>query len=212
MQDTTTGTQDSQLNAKAPGAEGNAPQEATFTKAQLEEAIQKDRIARGRDEKAFSDRESKLKEREDYYARLQREQEEKEDESARKNGTIADLQAKRKADEERRKINEDRATLDAEKAAHAEKIKKAEEHEHENMILRAATTSGIDPATLKSDCAEFGFTTEAQITRYAEKLKGTAAKPPLHVDSNKGSGGNTKIGDLPPKERTKAADALLRKK
>ncbi len=215
MKDTTTDEKDTQQNAKAPESDGNAPEVETFTKAQLDEAIQKDRIARGREEKALKEREARVTSWEQEQAERKRRDEEAEEEKLRSNpDALKAMQERRKINAEAERIKAERAALEQDKTSHAERLTRAEKVEQELNVWKAAQTSGVDANALMEKCAKFKLTAEEDIKDMAETMAaaGGEKKPELHVDSSKGKGGKLKLGDLPPKDRVNAADQALRKK
>jgi len=190
--------QDSSLNGDTSGDAGGNTSSETYTKAQLDEAVVKarsDALAKaGRDAKALEAREVSIAEQEKKHQQWQREQEEAEAEKYR------DDPEGMKSLQEKRRQKQEREALDADKAAHAEKLTRADELELEVNVWKAAQSKGIDASELKDVCAELGLKTEAQINRQAE-IMGKAAKPDtLKVDSNRGIGGRD-LSNLSPDDK-----------
>jgi colicin import membrane protein len=199
--DTTTGKQDSQLEAKAPGAEGNAPP-VTFTQAQLEEAIQKDRIARGRDEKALKEREAKIAAAEAREAEAKRKADEAEEDKLRdKPNDLKAYRDRRQAEKDREEAAAIKAAAEAEKAANAAAIAEANALKLELAITKTAAEKGVDAEALKAKCARFNLTKAEDVAEMADTMAAKGTNPAPHFDSNKGSGGAVDWSKKTPAER-----------
>ncbi|OGN90384.1 MAG: hypothetical protein A2158_05685 [Chloroflexi bacterium RBG_13_46_14] len=192
--------QDSHSKSKAPGdGDGTSPEGTTetFTKAQLEEAVkkaeQKARIDAGRDAKSLEQREKAVKEAEERYSAYQRQQEESENEKYRSDPDgLKAIQEKRQRKQERDELTRQKAEVEADKAANAEKLAKADELELELAVWKAAQAKGVDADKLKTKVTKFGLKTEEQILDLAETMA-VAKKEDLRADSNKGIGGSGEL-------------------
>jgi len=129
-----------QKEGQASGSEGGTPQEPlTHTQAQVDEALQKDRIARGRDDKALQAREATVAVKEAEAERIQKERDAEELAAAQGNPLALDaLQLKK-----------DRAELAKSKVEHQADIESAREAKRETEIWHIATKYGVDAETLK---------------------------------------------------------------
>ncbi|MDD5338423.1 MAG: hypothetical protein PHG35_03305 [Dehalococcoidales bacterium] len=136
---------------------------------------------------------------------LRRRQDEKEEAeaSATPDGR-KEWQRKRDLDKREQELKGRIAKQEAKEAEFAEHLKQADESSREVMIQRVAKENALDPATLKSDCEELGFTSEEQVTRYAQKFvkpdPNKPATPPLHLDPNK-PGGKKSFSDMTTDEK-----------
>jgi hypothetical protein len=195
--ETNEGKQDSQQEAKAPDAGGDAPKDETFTKAQVEEMLQKDRIARGRDEKSLKEREAKLDAWEKQQEENRRKAEEAEEEKLRdKPDALKILQERRKLNSEREALNAEKSALEQEKAGHTEKLTEGEKAKRELNVFRTAQAKGVDAEVLLAKCEKFKLTAAEDIAEMADTLAaagGGEKKSELHVDSGKGKGGSGKL-------------------
>ena len=191
--ETNEGKQDSQQGAKAPDAGGDAPEDETFTKAQVEEMLQKDRIARGRDDKSLKEREAKLEAWEKQQEENRRKAEEAEEDKLRdKPDALKILQERRKLNSEREALNAEKAALEQEKAGHTEKLTEGEKAKRELNVFRTAQAKGVDAEVLLAKCEKFKLTAAEDIAEMADTLAaagGGEKKAELHVDSGKGKGG-----------------------
>jgi hypothetical protein len=200
MQDETERTaQDTHPEGQAPGApEGNTPP-ATYTQAQLEEAVAKAvqtaRIKAGRDAKTLETREAALEAREEDLGRREREQEALETENyGRDPEGLKLLQDKRKLKLDRDELARQKSEFEAEKTGHAERLARADEMELELNIWQAARDEGIDAEELQEECALLDLKSGEQVREIAQTLaRGRSAAVNLRVDSNKGSGGGGKL-------------------
>jgi len=198
--------QDSHLEGKAPGeGDGTSPAQEpeTFTKAQFDAAVQKARIDTGREAKARADEalNKSLKEKDDAIGDLQRRIDEIDNEKYRDDPDgLSHLQEKRKLNQEKSELKKQRQEIEDEKAANADKLKRADELEVEITVWKAAQAHTIDADALKAKCQKFNLTTEDQIEEMAQTLAGTGsstdpdAKKTLKADSNRSSGGGNLDG------------------
>lgn len=136
---------------------------------------------------------------------LRRRQEEKEEEEASQTPDgRKEWQKKRDFIKQERELKDRIAKQEAKEAEFAEHLKQADESSREVMIQRVAKENALDPATLKSDCEELGFTSEDQVTRYAQKFAkpdpNKPATPHLHLDPNK-PGGKKSFSDMTTDEK-----------
>lgn len=206
--------QDSHLEDKAPGeGEGTSPggEPETFTKAQLDEAvgkaIQKARIDTGREAKAKHDEalNKALKDKDDEISELTRRIDEIDDEKYRDDPDGKRAREKEKALRDKEKAIAAREKMvEAEKEANADKLKRLNELETENVIIRAAVANHLDINTLTAKCKKLGLATEEQIQEMAETLASTRPPqtPTLDADSNRSSGGD---GQVTPEWAEKAS-------
>ena len=125
----------------AYSSEGGTPQEPlTHTKTQVDEALQKDRIVRGRDDKALQTREDVVAAREAEADRRQGERYAEELATAQGDPVALDaLQLKK-----------EKADLARSKAEHQSEIESARETKREISVWEIATKYGVDAETLKA--------------------------------------------------------------
>ena len=125
-----------QASSSEPGTPKETP---THTQAQVDEALQKDRIYRGRDDKALSDRETAVAAKEAEADRRQAERDAEELEAAQGNpDALSALELKR-----------GKAELARDKAAHKADVDAAADHKRAIAIFEIATKYGVDADALK---------------------------------------------------------------
>jgi len=207
---------------KAPASEdGNTPEPEVFTKAQVDEAIQKDRIQRGRDVKALTDREVGLDAREEAIKaqqaeidEIKRQRDEAELAEARGDPTKMRAYQTRKSREQedvelkaqRDALKKDRAILDRDKAEHEAEVKVARETQLEIEIWKIAEAEGVDPVELKDMMKDFNLTTVEQAKTAAKRLNKkpvdeTTKKPLIPVTGVTSGGPGEKSEEKKLKER-----------
>lgn len=192
--ETNVNAQDSSQNGDTSGNDGGSTSQKTqtFTKSDVEKAVSDALAKAGRTAKDIEKREAEINKRLAAFDDWQKRQEEAEEEAVRGDaGKMADLQAKRKSREEARRIAEEKAALEREKAEHAEKLTRAEQLEQKISVLEAAQKHGLDATVLKEKCEKFGFKTEQQINDFAAELASSAGnRGNLHIDRSE-TRGNT---------------------
>lgn len=196
MDETKETQKDSLPQGKAlEGSEGITPKveaKTHYTEEELNERIQADRIARGRDTKSLSDREATLKaERETIEAEKtkiadwQRQRDETELAEARRDpDKLAAWQKKqtektRDAEFATREVNlkKREADLTKREAEHAAAIQAAQETQLEIDIWEIGAKHGINPVTLKDSMKKLNLTTTEQAETLAKELSGTQKRP-----------------------------------
>jgi len=186
----------------------NEPQ--TFTKEQVEKEIS-DRLATaGRTAKqleekakAFEAREQALRDREEKIVQKEKEAEEKELAGAETDDDRMRIKAKYSLKAENRKLVDERAAFEKERAAHADELRVANDTKKEILIWDIAREAKVDAIYLKDVIEEFNLTTEEQFKAIAKRLKLGVEKSPLRPDSGKTKGGEN--------WRDLSADEKLRK-
>jgi len=195
----------------------------TYTREQVQKLLSDSRAEQGRKHKAELD--LIIRERESFKVKAEGSISELESNKAE----VEKLQAKfdnlasgdpEKFDvaKELKAVREERRQLQAEKRTHGERIKKAERFETEILIQGIAEGyENADAGRLTELCSTLDITTEERIRKVADTLwspKGQEPSmpefPPMKADSGKTSGGSTNLGSLPPRERVKEADRILR--
>lgn len=160
---------------KAPeGSEGNTPKETdakTYTEDQFQEALQKDRIQRGRDDKSLTDRETAVKAREDANKAEQDRKDAAELAEAQKDPDKLAVYQARQAEKNRAKsLAEGEANLARDKAEHEAEIKAAKDTQMEVKIWEIAAEHGVDPVELKDTMKDLNLTTVEQAKAVAKRL------------------------------------------
>ena len=175
MDETEKKAQDTHPEGQAPEASGGNTPPETYTQAQLEEAVdkavQKARIKAGRDAKALEVKDAAIKAREDAIKEREARLEESETEKYRDNPDgLKALQEKRRQKSERDEIARQKAEVEAEKTANAEKLTRADELELELNVYKAAQAQGVDAEELKTKCDKFKLKDEDAILELAETI------------------------------------------
>ena len=234
MGETTLATKgDTQATAQtSQGQDGNTSPQVpeTYTREQVQKLLSDSRAEQGRKHKAELD--LIIRERESFKVKAEGNISELESNKAE----VEKLQAKfdnlasgdpekfdvakelKAVREERRQLQAEKRTLELEKQTHGERIKKAERFETEILIQGIAEGyENADAGRLTELCSTLDITTEERIRKVADTLwspKGQEPSmpefPPMKADSGKTSGGSTNLGSLPPRERVKEADRILR--
>jgi len=86
-------------------------------------------------------------------------------------------------------LKEQQRQLELEREANAEKLRKADELEAENMIISKALEHHVDIGELKAKAQKFNLTTEEQIAELAVTLASSGKKLPPKGDSGLSVGG-----------------------
>ena len=195
----------------------------TYTREQVQKLLSDSRAEQGRKHKAELDliireRESFKVKAEGSISELESNKAEVEKLQAKFDNLASDDPGKFDVAKELKAVREERRQLQAEKRTHGERIKKAERFETEILIQGIAEGyENADAGRLTELCSTLDITTEERIRKVADTLwspKGQEPSmpefPPMKADSGKTSGGSTNLGSLPPRERVKEADRILR--
>lgn len=187
------------LGQKEPSPE-ETPQ--TYTKEELDRALQLDRMKAGRDWKALeTERDNLKKQLENKTSEVTEISTEIEnlkkqiDELASDDPEKVNLVKKlREAEEEKKQAKAERTALESDKQAHQEKVTLAENTLREISIWEISTEyEGGNPVKLKELCDLFQATSEEQIRQAADTLWGKeadkSATPPVKSYSGITSGG-----------------------
>jgi hypothetical protein len=214
---------------KAPtGGDGNTPPEV-YTKAQVEEILQKDRIERGRDVKALSDREATLKAQEDAIKaqqaeidEIKRQKDEAELAEAKSDpAKMRAYQARKSREQEdtdlkaqRDALKKDRAVLERDKAEHEAEVKAARETQMEIKLWEIGEEHGVDPVRLKDGMKRLNLTTVEQAEELAKEMSGTSeTKLSFTPISGVTTGARKSLSSLSPDEKlAKGFEDLNKKK
>ena len=227
MGETTLATKgDTQATAQtSQGQDGNTSPQVpeTYTREQVQKLLSDSRAEQGRKHKAELDliireRESFKVKAEGNISELESNKAEVEKLQAKFDNLASDDPEKFDVAKELKAVREERRQLQAEKRTHGERIKKAERFETEILIQGIAEGyENADAGRLTELCSTLDITTEERIRKVADTLwspKGQEPSmpefPPMKADSGKTSGGSTNLGSLPPRERVKEADRILR--
>lgn len=218
--DTTLTKQDKALPPKdeTPEGKGTTPASTetppegtsqTYTKVEIEKAVQYALMKAGRDWKGLETERDTLKaqilekvtELEDIQAERESLTKQVDDLASGDPDRFDLIKKGRELRERERKYEADLKALEADKQKHGERLTQAEEMEREGTILEVAFDyEGADPIKLSELCEYFKASTEEQIRKVADTLwakKG--GTPPITIDSGITSGG----GELSEKERLK---------
>lgn len=186
-----------QSGKASEGSEETTPKAdaKTYNQEELDKAIQKDRIARGRDAKSIELKEKSLTEREEALKKKEAEREADELEEAKKDpDKLAEYNAK-KADRERSKsLDEREADLARSKAEHEAEIAAAKESQKEVTIWQVASAKNIEPMRLKNLSEKFNVEGKEKLEDLADEIaSGTAETTERKVDSGVTSGGKESL-------------------
>jgi len=167
---------------KAPkGSEGTTPKETeakTYNEDEFQEALQADRIKRGRDDKSLSDREVAVKAREDANKAEQERRDAAELAEAQKDPDRLAVYQSKQAERQRTKKQDERdAAQDKREAEHESEIKAARETQLEIEIWKIASTEGVDPVELKDTMKDLKLTTVEQAKTVAKRLNKKPKEP-----------------------------------
>ena len=181
---------DSLQSGKAPTGEvGTTPTPEVYTKAQLEEAIQKDRIQRGRDTKTLEQRDSAIKAREEAIKAKEEAQESAELEKVKEDpDALAAYKDKKARKKERDELAEERAQLERDKAEHAAEIQAAREAQKEITIWQVASAKNIDPMRLKALSDKFSIEGKEKLEELADEIGSGKTDKQIDVDSGMTAG------------------------
>lgn len=181
------------------GEPGSTPAPETYSKTQVEEAIQKDRIQRGRDAKSFEARETAIKASEDAAKIVQEEKDAAELLAVQSDPDKLAAYNSAKAARERKKVLDNRETAISLREAEAEVTTQANaETELEIGIFEIAKAEDLDPVKLKATMAQLNLTTVEQAKVLAGKLSG---KEPLEPDNAMTAGVRQDWSELSPDEK-----------
>lgn len=164
---------------KAPASGDEiTPEPEVYTKTQLEVALQKDRIDKGRDAKSLEVRETAVKAREDATKAEQERRDAAELAEAQKDpDKLAAYQAG-KADRDRAKgLDEREANLTRDKADHEAEITASKETQREIVIFEIATAKGVDPVRLKTLSDKFNIEGKEKLEELATEIASGKPKP-----------------------------------
>ena len=191
MDETKEAKRDSLQSGKAPTGEGGTtPTPEVYTKAQLEEAIQKDRIQRGRDTKTLEQRDSAIKAREEAIKAKEEAQESAELEKVKEDpDALAAYKDKKARKKERDELAEERAQLERDKAEHAAEIQAAREAQKEITIWQVASAKNIDPMRLKALSDKFSIEGKEKLEELADEIGSGKTDKQIDVDSGMTTGG-----------------------
>ena len=181
---------DSLQSGKAPTGEvGTTPTPEVYTKAQLEEAIQKDRIQRGRDTKSLEQRETSIKAHEDAVTAKQEALDAAELERVKEDpDALAAYKDKKARKKERDELAEERAQLERDKAEHAAEIQAAREAQKEITIWQVASAKNIDPMRLKTLSDKFSIEGKEKLEELADEIGSGKTDKQIDVDSGMTTG------------------------
>jgi len=190
MDETKEAKRDSLQSGKAPTGEGGTtPTPEVYTKAQLEEAIQKDRIQRGRDTKTLEQRDSAIKAREEAIKAKEEAQESAELEKVKEDpDALAAYKDKKARKKERDELAEERAQLERDKAEHAAEIQAAREAQKEITIWQVASAKNIDPMRLKALSDKFSIEGKEKLEELADEIGSGKTDKQIDVDSGMTAG------------------------
>ena len=159
---------------KAPqGGEETTPKAdaKTYTEEDLDKAIRKDRIVRGRDDKSLSNRETAIKAREDAIAESERQREAAELEEARNDPDKLAVYQSKQAERQRTKKQDERDTAqDKREAEHEAEINAAREAQKEITIWQVASAKNIDPVRLKNLSEKFNVEGNEKLEELAGEI------------------------------------------
>ena len=193
---------DSLQSGKAPTGEvGTTPTPEVYTKAQLEEAIQKDRIQRGRDTKSLEQRETSIKAHEDAVTAKQEALDAAELERVKEDpDALAAYKDKKARKKERDELAEERAQLERDKAEHAAEIQAAREAQKEITIWQVASAKSVDPMRLKTLSDKFSIEGKEKLEELADEIGSGKTDKQIDVDSGMTTGGT---GEKSEKQKLK---------
>jgi len=214
-QDTTQTPKDETLMGKETTPAGKEPSPGkpaqTYTKEQVDRAIQLDRMERGRDWKVLETErdslKSQLRTKENELSNIGEEREELQkqiDDLSSKDPEVFNLMKKDKElRDKERKLKTDAQTLDVEKQTYSERFKKAETFERDVRIQEIADGyEGGDFSKLKDLCDSIEVKTDEQIMKVAETLwDKKVVEPPVKPYSGMTSGGTIDLSALSPDEK-----------
>ena len=199
MVETTEVKKDSHLEkGKAPAdGDGITPPEV-YSKTQVEEAIQKDRIARGRDDKTLTGRETAVKAREDAA----KAEEDRRDAAELKEAQgdpdkLAVYQAKQAERQRTRKQDERDAAQDKRDADYEAETR---ESTREILIHEVATAKGVDPVRLKTLSGKYNVEGKEKLEELADDVAAGKFKG-FEADNAMTKGTKTDLSSLSAQEK-----------
>jgi len=169
---------------------------------------------------AHSKLEGELNQTREQMAAIQRRIDEAEEEEAKGSPESLKLyQSKKRLQEMEARLRDEKRQMEKDKLEHAEELRAAQESKVEMAIISAAIEAHVDIEKLKGKVKMYGLTTREQIDDMAQTLASGAGvsgdngkKIIPKGDSGVTIGGGSGLGELPPKERLKAIDKMLREK
>jgi hypothetical protein len=198
-----------------------------YTEEEVNEKIQADRIARGRDAKSLADKEASLKaEREAVeadkvkIADWQRQRDETELAEARRDpDKLAAWQKKqnektRDAEFATREANLKKREVDLTKreAEHEAEIQAAQETRMEITLWEIGAKHKVDPVTLKDTMKDLNLTTVEQAEALAKRLAESETKPEFNPITGVTSGTKKNLSSSNPDEELEEGFRRLKKK
>ena len=190
--DETKETQENSLpkGKASEGSEGTTPKPEVYTKAQLDEAIQKDRIQRGRDAKTLEQRVNDIKAREGAIAKWQADRDAAELAEAQKDPDKLAAYQQKQADRQRRtSLDEREAAIAKREAEHEAEITAAREAQKEIVIWQIASAKNIDPMRLKTLSEKLSIEGKERLEVLADEIGSGKTDKQISVDSGVTTGG-----------------------
>jgi len=125
-------------------------------------------------------------------ADIQKRKDEQEEEEARSNPDSLEIYKKKRALRDlESQLNERQKQFETEKQLTADKLKRFDELEAENVIISKALLHHVDIGELKTKVQKFNLTTDEQIAEMASTLASSSKKLPPKGDSGLSVGGGT---------------------